>query len=135
MTAYALLFTLSAIGISEAVYLIRQRKAGQRPICVIGEECHLVLESKYNRILGIVHNDVLGLILYIFIAFITAFLVIGIEPIFLWNRIAQISILAGTATSLFLIYIQWRIIKVWCFWCLMSAFTVFMMAFIILLSL
>ena len=135
MTAYALLFTLSAIGISETVYLIRKRRAGQRPVCVIGEQCHEVLESKYNKILGVVHNDILGLLLYFFISFITSFFVIGIEPLELWKRIAEISILLATLTSLFLIYIQWRVIKAWCFWCLMSAFTVFLMAGIILTTL
>lgn len=50
MTAFALLFTLSAIGISETVYLIRKRIASERPVCLIGEDCTLVLASKYNKL-------------------------------------------------------------------------------------
>lgn len=134
MTSYALLFTLSAIGISETVYLIKKRKAGERPVCVIGEQCHQVLESKHNKTLG-VHNDVLGLALYILISFITAFLVIGIEPMAFWKKLASISILAAAVASLYLIYLQWRVIRAWCFWCLISAFTVFLMAGIILTTL
>lgn len=134
MTSYALLFTLAAVGISETVYLIKKRKAGERPVCVIGEQCHEVLESEYNKILGI-HNDIFGLALYILISFVAAFLVIGIEPMAFWKKLASISILAATVASLYLIYLQWRIIKAWCFWCLISAFTVFLMAIIILSSL
>ena len=86
MTSYALLFTLSAIGISETVYLIRKRIASEKPICPIGDDCALVLESKYNKIF-IIPNDVLGLFFYIATSFISAFLVIGVEPLAFWDLI------------------------------------------------
>lgn len=133
MTAPALLFTLAAIGISETVYLIRQRMMQERPACIIGEACHLVLESRYNQMFGI-SNDVLGLVFYIILAGITAFVVIGVEPIIWWSRLAQLLILGGTLFSLYFIYLQWRVIKAWCFWCLMSAGTIFFMAIIVLLT-
>lgn len=133
MTSLALLFTLAAIGISETVYLIRKRVASEKPVCPIGSGCEAVLTSKYNKILTI-PNDILGLLAYITISVIAAFLVIGVAPMSLWSL--AIKILVGTAsiTSLIFTYLQWRVIRAWCFWCLMSAFTIWLMGIIILLS-
>lgn len=131
MTSYALLFTLSAIGISETVYLIKKRKAQKIPVCFLGEDCQKVLESKYNKILGI-HNDILGLLFYITVSFITAFLVIEIGPQEIWNILIKIIIFIGAVMSLYFIYLQWRIIKAWCFRCLASAINTFLMAIIVI---
>lgn len=131
MISYALLFTLAVIGISETVYLIKKRKTQEKPACILGEDCCKVLESKYNKIFG-VHNDILGLVFYILISFIAAFLVIGVEQQGLWVVLAKIMIFGGVVMSLFFIYLQWRVIKAWCFRCLMSAFTTFLMAIVVL---
>ena len=133
MTSYALLFTLSAIGISETVYLIRKRIAQEKPICPIGDNCTLVLTSKYSKIF-IIPNDVLGLLFYITASFITAFLVIGVEPLVFWDFIFKISVAFGTLLSLILTYLQWRVIRAWCFWCLISSFTIWLMGSIIIIS-
>ncbi len=133
MTPHALLFTLAAIGISETVYLIRKRTVQEKPVCIIGETCHIVLESKYSKMFGI-PNDVLGLLFYLMISAITAFLVIGIEPVIWLDRLAKVLVLGAATLSLYLIYLQWRVLKAWCFWCLMSATTVFLMAAIVLLT-
>jgi len=133
MTSFALLFTLSSIGISEAVYLIRTRIASEKPICPIGNNCEIVLNSKYNKIF-IVHNDILGLLAYIIISFIAAFLVIGVPPMPLWNLIIKILVSGATIMSFWFTYLQWRVIHAWCFWCLMSACTIWLMGIIILVS-
>jgi uncharacterized membrane protein len=133
MTAYALLFTLSAIGISETVYLIRQRLLAEKPVCIIGEDCALVLSSKYSRIF-IIPNDVMGLLFYIFTSFLTAFLVIGVAPLGLWDLLMKLTVGLGAIMSLFFTYLQWRVIHAWCFWCLMSAFTIWLMGIIIVVS-
>ena len=133
MTSFALLFTISSIGISETVYLIRKRIASEKPICPIGAGCVTVLTSKYSKIF-IVPNDILGFTTYIVIDFITAFLVIGVGPPFLWSFVLKILVLAASLASIFLTYLQWRVIKAWCFWCLMSAFTIWLMGTIILIS-
>lgn len=133
MTSYALLFTLAAIGISETVYLIRKRIALEKPICPIGDNCTLVLESKYNKIF-IIPNDVLGLFFYIMASFVSAFLVIGVGPLVFWDFIFKTSVVFGTILSLFFTYLQWKVIKAWCFWCLMSAFTIWLMGIIIIVS-
>ena len=134
MTPHALLFTLAAIGIAETAYLIEKRKKAQLPVCPIGEDCTTVLKSKYNKIFPGIHNDLLGLLFYVGIAFLTAFLVIGIEPSQLWELFAKISIISGAIFSLFLLYLQWKVIRAWCFWCIMSACTIFTMTLIIEVS-
>jgi uncharacterized membrane protein len=133
MTAIALVFTLSAIGISETVYLIRKRIADEKPFCPIGGGCETVLTHKYSK-LFIVPNDVLGLLSYIVISLAASFLVIGIQPVSLWDFIIKILVAIASIMSIFLTYLQWRVIRVWCFWCLMSAFTVWLMGITILIS-
>ncbi len=133
MTSYALLFTLSAVGISETMYLIRKRIASEKPICPIGDNCALVLESKYNKIF-LIPNDILGLLFYIMASFIGAFLVIRVQPLILWDFIFKFSVAISALMSLRFTYLQWRVIKAWCFWCLMSAFTIWLMGVIIILS-
>ena len=133
MTAFALLFTLSAIGVSETAYLIRKRIALQKPICLLGENCAVVLESKYNRIF-VIPNDVLGLIFYVASSSVAALIVIAVPPTTLWDIIFKIMIVIGALLSALLTYLQWRVIKSWCFWCLMSAFTIWIMGFILLIS-
>ena len=133
MTSFALLFTLSSIGISEAIYLVRKRIASEKPICPIGEGCEKVLTSKYNKIL-LIPNDILGLLAYIVISIIAAFLVIGIAPMSFWNLLIKILIGVASLMSFMFTYLHWRVIRAWCFWCLMSAFTIWLMGIIMLVS-
>ncbi len=135
LTAYSLLFTVACIGISETAYLIRKRLALRVPICPIGGNCEKVLTSRYNKTFGI-YNDVSGLVFYAFFAAMAAVLVIDgptvdqYRPVVL--LVAQLSLVVATLMSLRFIYLQWRVIKAWCFWCLMSAGTVFIMDLIML---
>ncbi|MBI2444680.1 MAG: hypothetical protein HYV42_05595 [Candidatus Magasanikbacteria bacterium] len=134
MTALSLIFTLAAIGVSETVYLIRTRVAHEQPVCPIGGgSCTVVLESKYNHLLGI-RNDFLGLAYYIITASIAGLLVVGVEPLWFWGRALPLLIAGGALFSVFLTYLQGRVIRAWCFWCLMSALTTWLMTLIILMS-
>lgn len=133
MPSLALLFILAAIGISETIYLIRKRIASEKPFCPMGGGCHIVLASRYNKLLK-VPNDMIGLLFYISIALAAAMLAIGIPDASIWITFIKISIAAASVMSLFLIYIQWRIIRSWCFWCVMSALTVWLMGVIALTS-
>lgn len=133
MTFQVLLFTLAAIGISETVYLIKKRWSSQKPVCPLGENCAKVLDSQYNKIF-LIHNDVVGLVFYVTIAFMTALLVIGVEPVFWWENLAKVLIGVGALFSGFLTFLQWRVIEAWCFWCLMSVATVWAMAGIVIVA-
>lgn len=133
MTALALLFTLSAIGISETVYLIRTRMAAEKPVCPIGGGCVTVLTSRYRN-LFFIPNDVLGLLAYVAISLLAALLVIGIAPMLVGNRLLAVLVAAASLASFFFTYLQGRVIKAWCFWCLMSAITIWLMAIILLVN-
>ncbi len=133
MTFFALIFILSVVGISETAYLIRKRITSEKPVCPIGGGCDVVLTSKYNKIF-IIHNDILGLLSYIIISFLAAFLAIEIQPMFLWDLSLKILVATASIFSIFLTYLQWRVIRSWCFWCLMSAFTIWLMGIIILIN-
>lgn len=133
MSYEALLFTLSALGISETVYLIKKRLLSQKPICPIGEDCTKVLSSKYSTIF-LIPNDVLGLVFYIICSLITAFLVIGIEPIVFWKQLISWLLLGGSLMSVYFTYLQFRVIRALCFWCLMSALTIWLMGVIIMIE-
>ncbi len=131
LTPHALLFTLAAIGISESAYLIRKRRAAEAPVCPIGEGCGTVLNSKYNRLFLGIHNDVAGMVMYLVLSVLTALLVIMDNPP-IWAPLGIVTLLvAATLTSLVLIYLQWKVIRVWCFWCLMSAATIGLMDLIV----
>lgn len=133
MTALALIFTFSAIGISETVYLIRKRVASEKPVCPIGGGCEIVLKSRYNK-LFLIPNDVLGLLAYIVISIISAFLVIEVGPMSFWTLALQVLVATASIMSVIFTYLQWRVIRAWCFWCLMSAFTIWLMAVTMLIS-
>lgn len=124
---------LALSGIVEAAYLIRQRKMKERPVCLLGEDCHKVLESKYNKLVGI-NNDILGLLFYIVISVLSIMLAadVGEKSILIFG--AKIFAAAGALFSLILIFIQWRIIKNWCFWCVLSAVTTILIAIIFFFS-
>ncbi|OGI65262.1 hypothetical protein A3A95_03560 [Candidatus Nomurabacteria bacterium RIFCSPLOWO2_01_FULL_39_18] len=133
MTALALIFTLSAIGISETMYLIRKRVALEQPLCPIGKDCAVVLSSRYSKIF-LIPNDLLGLFAYIILSIISAFLVVEVGPQGFWKVFLIIMIIAMSLVSFFFTYLQWRVIRAWCFWCLMSASTIWLMLVILLVS-
>lgn len=134
MTSLALLFTLAAIGISETAYLVRTRMSHTHLVCPIGVGCEVVLKSKYSR-LFFIPNDIIGLLSYVVIAKLAALLVIGVEPIHMWLLLLQVLVGVASIASFVFTYLQWRVIKQWCFWCVMSACTLWSMGLILLFGL
>ena len=130
MDVFAILFTLDAIGLSIATYLIRKRRASELPVCIIGSDCSIVLGSKYNRFFFI-HNDIAGFLFYIVSATITALLFLDIGNVELLVGFYGIILLGASLLSLIFTYLQWRVIKAWCFWCVASAGIVWLMTLIL----
>lgn len=127
---FVILLSMAAVGIGETVYLIKKRLAVEPPLCVIGYECRKVLESEYSSILGI-HNDVLGLAFYITIAILGILLALGINPLNIIDIMLEAMVIGGALASVALLYIQWRVIRAWCSWCIISAATTFVMLAVI----
>ena len=132
MDTFTFLFPMAALGLSISAYLIKERKKEEAPVCPIGGDCKAVLTSKYNKTLGI-YNDVLGIVFYASMIALTAFVLIGIDPISVWERLVIVAVTIGSIMSLRFIYLQWKVIKAWCFWCLMSALTIGVMEAVLII--
>ena len=132
MTALALIFILSVAGISETAYIIRKRMAMEKPMCPIGGDCTVVLSSKYNKIFFI-QNDTLGLLTYILILLLSIGIFVNIGLVDLYILLLKIIVVIASIFSLVLTYIEWRVIKTWCFWCLSSAVTIWIIGIILFL--
>lgn len=133
MNLLSLFFTMAAIGIAETAYLIRERYASRKPICPIGGGCSQVLESRYNKTLGI-YNDLLGLAFYVAMSVVAALLLLEVGASTLLNQAVAVSTGIALLMSARFFYLQWRVIHAWCFWCLLSALTILLMSLILLLS-
>jgi uncharacterized membrane protein len=134
MTAHALLFTFSCIGIAETFWLIKKRRAVEARRAA-GDEVHSkVLLSRYNRLLFGIHNDVMGLLFYTASAALTALLVLGRGPLE-WIYALEVAFVAGAVfMSLVFVYLMGRVLHYWCPWCLLSAYLTFAMGIIVLTS-
>lgn len=133
MNLYAALFALAVMGINETTYLVRKRFAQMAPVCPIGGDCEKVLMSEHSKIF-ILPLDIWGLIFYSTVAISCSLAVIGIGQAAFWQLVIELLLAFGAALSLFFTYLQWQVIRAWCFWCLTSAFTVWTMGAILLLS-
>jgi len=113
----ASLIVLAFLGIADSAYLAWKHFRKQPLVCPIGDKCEAVTESKWSTIFGI-RNEILGILYYIAI-------LVGAFLIFYNYRIENYLLIFsgfGLAYSIFLTYIQSRIIKSYCFYCLVSAF-------------
>lgn len=134
---YLILLIISLVGVLETVYLIHKRRLADHPICPMGGRCDLVLSSKYNKTLGI-HNDLAGLAFYVFFVILATLFLFEHQFVLAYQTIiltmASAVLIIATLMSLGFIYLQWRVIKAWCFWCLMSAGTVFLIDLVVLVA-
>ncbi len=111
------LIVLAILGIFDSGYLIKKRVKKQPLTCPINGGCEKVVESKWNSIF-LIKNDILGLFYYILILFLVLYLFfISEKLLFLTKIISGASLLL----SLVLVFIQAKIIKEYCFYCLISA--------------
>ena len=127
---------LCVLGIFDAGYLVwKHRKNSHSPlVCPLNHDCSKVTESKWSKILGI-RNEVLGALFYCFLlVWMLAFLffhppsAVGTMwelPMLILFGFFPLSLILITALgsffSLLLIYIQFKIIKDYCFYCIVSA--------------
>ncbi len=118
---------LCILGLLNSGYLVwKHRKNSKTPlVCPLDHDCSKVTESKWSKMLGI-RNEVLGTLFY---AGLLIFFLLNLSG---W-RFKSFTLLLFLATllsslfSLLLIYIQIRIIKDYCFYCLLSALINFLL--------
>lgn len=125
MDIHLIIFILSLVGVAEALYLNYECRRNRAPVCIIGNQCEIVWESKYSKTFG-VSNEILGLIFYTTLAFVEGMIVLGDTS----STVALgeiILLVGGSIMSVYFFYVQWRLIKAWCFWCTVSAVIVWVM--------
>ncbi len=112
---------LSITGLLISGFLIRKHylKQKQPLVCPLNHDCSVVAESKWSHIFY-VRNEVLGFLFY-------AALLVGMVMALFLPQLVMITKLILVATagglffSLFLIFVQVKVIKDYCFYCLLSA--------------
>lgn len=108
---------LAILGIINSGHLILERIKRKPLVCPIGGDCNDVLTSKYSKIF-FVKNDVLGFLYYVFIL-VLAFIISSLST----NLIKYELIISGIALlfSAYLVFVQAKVLRKYCFYCLISA--------------
>ena len=130
MSTFITLLVFSIIGLAIALYLAYKRVTKEKPYCLIGEDCTAVLSSKYSNILG-VHNDVAGAGFYVALLLILFMLRADVGPTDLLILAMKLMSGAGIGMGLILLFVQWKVIRAWCFWCIVSDLNTWLVAYII----
>lgn len=122
MDIHLIIFILALVGVLESLYLNYECRRHRAPVCLIGDECHLVWDSPYSKTFG-VSNEILGLIFYVAVATVELDILSG-DSSQLMAVGEYLALFGGAIMSCYFLYIQWRVIKAWCFWCTLSAIIV-----------
>ena len=113
----ALIIILSLLGISITLYLGITKSRHKKVACLIdGSGCNKVLDSKWSHTFGI-RNEWLGLLYY-------ASLIIGIIALSQYISVTVAMKIAASLAilySIILTYIQARVLKHYCLYCLCSS--------------
>lgn len=120
----ATFLALAICGISIASFLAYKHrvKSSQPLVCPLNSRCDVVIESKWSTILGI-RNEILGIIFYV--GLFAAGICLIFIPQYTQKILLALVIVGGlgSAFSLLLTYLQFSIIKNYCFYCILSALT------------
>jgi len=116
------LLILSAFGFLISYYIwYKHNFKKEKLICIIGDDCTKVINSKYGRILG-VDNTILGMFYYIFL-FVVGILHVIFPNLFTLNYVIYSLLIITGATALFSVYltfVQLNILKEICEYCLVA---------------
>lgn len=111
---------LAILGVIDTAYLFYRSRQKKPMICPMNHDCSVVTESKWNKTF-FVKNDTLGLIFYIGVLIL---LIIGFYKTDLRQLLYTLMLIGtggGILFSAFLVYVQLKIIKDYCFYCMVSA--------------
>ncbi|MBX4211354.1 MAG: vitamin K epoxide reductase family protein [Candidatus Yanofskybacteria bacterium] len=114
-----LILIATLVGFAVASYIRYKKSHKAILVCPLHSDCNAVVHSTYSRFLGI-PVELLGMLYYGF--FLAAYSTILFSPIF--SDVIE-GVLRGLALfavlfSSYLIFVQIKIIKEWCFWCFLS---------------
>lgn len=118
-----LLLFVSTVGFINALFLYWQYRQfelkGRKMYCILGENCSLVVGSKYGKTLGF-KNEIIGMIFYSFLIIVSLF---SFFPSAIISQVKLIILLAVSFSAIFscrLLYLQLLILKTKCSWCLIA---------------
>lgn len=122
MTINILVLPLGLLGFIISWYIYYKKARNENLVCLIGQDCNKVLNSKYNKTFGL-PNELLGMLYYGAVVLFMLVLLFGFNQIGFISLFVFLIIIGGLAAvfSVILIFIQAFILKEWCEYCLASA--------------
>lgn len=129
---YWLIIILTIVGWCDAFFIYYKKATNKKMVCVIGEDCSLVLNSKYSRFLGI-RMEIWGMGYYSVMLVISSIALTGVINTLNWPTSELLSLFSLLAAfgSLLLIFIQLVILKEVCEYCMLSAIVNFLLLIVI----
>ena len=116
------LIILSIIGFAASFYIYYSKKYNKPMHCIIGQDCDVVVKSKYGKTFG-VENTVPGMMYYGIILIYGLGLLLN-QNVFKGETIYYSIVGIGVASVLFSIYltvVQAFVLKKWCEYCVVSS--------------
>ena len=111
--------TVSLFGLFVSSYLLYTYVSGGPIRCAVTHGCDVVRSSSYAWSYGI-PRPLMGVAFYLFLFGLLIARAVSVK----WNhplhRLTQATIVIGLIESIYLFFIQWQVLKAFCFWCLLS---------------
>lgn len=132
--ADALLFLSIIVGFAVSFYIFYKRTRREHLTCFLEDDCNEVMNSKYSKILR-VPNEVLGMLYYAFAMIVFALLMFGVQSLgpFAVFSVFLASAMGAALFSVFLVFVQFFMLKQRCEYCLTSATASILILFFLLL--
>jgi uncharacterized membrane protein len=120
--ARVLISVLGLAGFFVAFHIYKEKKKKKPLVCPMRFDCNTVVNSDYSKFFGI-PVELFGMYYYlaIFLSYIFIAFLPSVLPILFLVIVAFISI-GAFLFSLYLILVQVFILRIYCSWCLVSAF-------------
>lgn len=104
---------LALVGLIASIDIYRKKHSKKEIQCAFNTHCERVILSKYGQTMGI-GNEFFGMAYYLSVILVSFFIPL---PLLL----TQIVSLATVLASLYLVYVQTKVLKEYCLMCLLSA--------------
>lgn len=117
---------LAVAGLVNALYLLYKHYQKKPLLCPLDHKCEVVTESRWSHIFG-VRNEAIGVIFFSLLILSVLSVIFFAAYVSLLIFFIQVSCALSLFFSLFLVFVQFRIIKDYCFYCLLSTLIVLLL--------
>jgi len=118
MNSINLLVGLSFAGLIVSIFIYVSKKFKKKIFCPFNMGCDTVLRSKYGSLFGF-PNELLGMAYYLFLPL--SYTIASNHLAFRSPELIVLAAFLAAMMSAHLIYLQVKVLKKYCFWCLISA--------------